>query len=190
LTDGPALQDFVDLVAVVTGGASGIGLATTHVLAERGATVVALDVAEPPDGWSDGVHLWCDVTDDRSVRMAVAEVAHRFGGVDVAVVNAGIGAQGTVEDTPDDEWQHVLDVNVLGAMRTVRAVLPYLRASRCPAIVVTCSIASWAGLPRRAAYSVLVCTRPLSQGASSLLQAPRPAATSAAATQRDGMGRP
>jgi NAD(P)-dependent dehydrogenase (short-subunit alcohol dehydrogenase family) len=148
-------NDFAGLVAVVTGGASGIGRATAHTLAARGATVAVLDVAElGGESARLGVHgLLCDVTDEHSVSGAVREVAGRFGALDVVVANAGIGAQGTVEESSDEEWHRVLDVNVVGTARTVRAALPHLRASRSSAVVVTCSIASWAGLPRRAVYS-------------------------------------
>jgi 2-keto-3-deoxy-L-fuconate dehydrogenase len=71
----------------------------------------------------------------------------------VLVNNAGIGAQGTVEDNPIDEWRRVLDVNLLGMVRTTRAALPHLRRSGRAAIVNTCSIAATAGLPARALYS-------------------------------------
>jgi len=76
-----------------------------------------------------------------------------LGGLDVLVNNAGIGAQGTVEDNSDDEWQRVIDVNVLGLVRVTRAVLPHLRASAHAAVVNTCSIVATAGLPARALYS-------------------------------------
>ena len=70
--------------------------------------------------------------------------------------NAGIGAAGTVEDNDDDEWHRVLDVNVLGIVRTTRAALPLLRRAARErgqaAIVNTCSIAATAGLPQRALY--------------------------------------
>ncbi|HZB30570.1 MAG TPA: SDR family oxidoreductase, partial [Streptosporangiaceae bacterium] len=69
------------------------------------------------------------------------------------VNNAGVGAQGTVEDNDDDEWRRVFDVNVFGMVRVARAALPYLRRSRHAAIVNTCSIAATAGLPGRALYS-------------------------------------
>jgi 2-keto-3-deoxy-L-fuconate dehydrogenase len=148
-------DDFTGLTAVVTGGASGIGLATAHTLAARGAAVALLDLTDPPAGDTapNVFGVRCDVTDDGSVRAAITEVSERFGGPDIVVANAGVGAQGTVEDNPDDEWHRVLDVNVVGTARTVRAALPYLRRSQAPAVVVTCSIASWAGLPRRAVYS-------------------------------------
>jgi 2-keto-3-deoxy-L-fuconate dehydrogenase len=98
-----------------------------------------------------------DVTDDAAVRAAVAEAARAMSRLDIVVNNAGIGAAGTVEDNDDDEWHRVLDVNVLGIVRTTRAALPLLRQAARErgqaAIVNTCSVAAIAGLPQRALYS-------------------------------------
>ncbi|SFS79056.1 NAD(P)-dependent dehydrogenase, short-chain alcohol dehydrogenase family [Saccharopolyspora flava] len=138
--------------AVVTGGGSGIGLAVVRTLAERGATVAALDL-DPGAVPAEALGMKCDVRDEDSVRAAVEEVAERHGGIDVLVNNAGIGAQGTVETNSYEEWHRVFDVNVLGIVRTTRAALPHLRRSSCASIVNTCSIAATAGLPDRAAYS-------------------------------------
>ncbi|MBZ3901571.1 SDR family oxidoreductase [Streptomyces brasiliscabiei] len=140
------------LKAIVTGGASGIGLATARLLAARGAAVAVLDV-DPSGATAPLLGIEADVSDDASVRAAVAEAAQRLGGLDILVNNAGIGAQGTVEDNPDLQWHRVLDVNVLGMVRTSRAALPHLRRSSHAAIVNTCSIAATAGLPQRALYS-------------------------------------
>ncbi|MEU0569894.1 SDR family oxidoreductase [Nonomuraea sp. NPDC005983] len=140
----------MSLRAIVTGGGSGIGLATANLLLERGMKVACLDVTPPGDPF---VGIKVDVTDDAGVRAAVAEAAERLGGIDVLVNNAGIGAQGTVEDNPDSEWQRVFDVNVFGMVRVSRAALPYLRRSEHASIVNTCSIAATAGLPSRALYS-------------------------------------
>ncbi|MFB7416306.1 SDR family NAD(P)-dependent oxidoreductase [Streptomyces sp. NPDC056121] len=146
------MQDFAGLKALVTGGASGIGRATAELLAARGASVAVLDldpgsVDKPLRGYT------ADVSYDASVRAAVAAAVADLGGLDVLVNNAGIGAQGTVEDNDDDQWHRVLDVNVLGIVRTTRAALPHLRDSAHAAIVNTCSIAATAGLPQRALYS-------------------------------------
>ncbi|MER6578119.1 SDR family oxidoreductase [Nonomuraea sp. NPDC001023] len=138
------------LKAIVTGGGSGIGLATATLLAARGMQVACLDLAPPGDPF---VGIRADVADDASVRAAVAEAAERLGGIDIVVNNAGVGAQGTVEDNPDEEWRKVFEVNVFGIVRVSRAALPYLRRSAHPAIVNTCSIAATAGLPNRALYS-------------------------------------
>jgi 2-keto-3-deoxy-L-fuconate dehydrogenase len=94
-----------------------------------------------------------DVTDDTSVRRGVDTAVDHLGGLDVLVNNAGIGAEGTVEDNDEDEWRRVFDVNVLGIVRVSRTALPYLRGSDHAAVVNTCSIAATAGLPRRALYS-------------------------------------
>jgi NAD(P)-dependent dehydrogenase (short-subunit alcohol dehydrogenase family) len=144
--------DFQGLRAVVTGGASGIGLATAMLLAARGAEVAVLDL--DPSQLDKPLHGFrADVADDASVRAAVADAVEALGGLDILVNNAGIGAAGTVEDNDDAQWHRVLDVNVLGIVRTTRAALPHLRASRHAAIVNTCSIAATAGLPQRALYS-------------------------------------
>ncbi len=147
-------RDFDGLTALVTGGASGIGAATAALLAARGARVAVVDLVEAKDLPHGVIALTADVTDDASVRAAVDGAAEAFGGrLDVLVNNAGIGAIGTVEDNPDEEWRRVFDVNVLGMMRTARAALPHLRRSAHAAIVNTCSIAATAGLPQRALYS-------------------------------------
>ncbi|MFD1547369.1 SDR family NAD(P)-dependent oxidoreductase [Nonomuraea guangzhouensis] len=154
LMNGP--QEFAGLAAIVTGGASGIGLATATLLAERGARVACLDlkpdVVEPLTGFQ------ADVGDDDSVRGAVGRAAELLGGIDILINNAGIGAQGTIEDNDDEEWRRVFEINVFGIVRVTRAVLPHLRHSARTrpgkaAIVNTCSIAATAGLPNRALYS-------------------------------------
>ena len=169
----PDTGEFSGLVALITGGASGIGLATARLLASRGARVAILDREIPSTaagGGSPGHSSFgtdpldaglrpvvADVTDDGAVRAAVAELIGAFGGLDILVNNAGIGAAGTVEDNDDDEWRHVLDVNLLGIVRSSRAAMPALRASVArrgeAAIVNTSSIAGIAGLPQRALYS-------------------------------------
>jgi NAD(P)-dependent dehydrogenase (short-subunit alcohol dehydrogenase family) len=144
--------EFDGLVAIVTGGASGIGNATALHLAERGASVAALDISvEGLDERLTGVR--CDVTDRSSVQAAIAEVAERLGGIDILVNNAGISAVGTVEDNDDAEWARVLDVNVVGMARVTAAALPWLRRSSAAAVVNVCSIAALNGLPQRALYS-------------------------------------
>jgi NAD(P)-dependent dehydrogenase (short-subunit alcohol dehydrogenase family) len=145
-------REFEGLVAVVTGGASGIGAATVIELTMRGARVAAfdLDVAGVPE---PALAIRADVTDDDSIRAGIEQVAAELGGLDVVVNNAGAGAQGTVADNPDEEWHRVFDINVLGMVRTTRAALPHLRASNHAAVVNIGSIAGHAGLPERALYS-------------------------------------
>jgi NAD(P)-dependent dehydrogenase (short-subunit alcohol dehydrogenase family) len=145
------MSEFDGLKAIVTGGGSGIGLAVARRLAEHGADVAVFDL--DPSGAQPLHGFRVDVGDDAGVRSAVLAAADRLGGIDILVNNAGIGAAGTVEDNPDDQWHQVLDVNVLGIVRTSRAALPYLRDSEHAAIVNICSIAATAGLPQRALYS-------------------------------------
>jgi 2-keto-3-deoxy-L-fuconate dehydrogenase len=152
--------EFAGLAALVTGGASGIGLATARLLAGRGARVAVLDLDQGPEPEGAGTGLYpvlADVTDDAAVRAAVAEAGRALGRLDIVVNNAGVGAAGTVEDNEDAEWHRVLDVNVLGIVRTTRAALPLLRRAARErgqaAIVNTCSVAAIAGLPQRALYS-------------------------------------
>ena len=150
-------------VAAVTGGASGIGLATARRMAEQGATVFTLDRATPPDEPSI---IGPRVTSRRRPRWMPRPTpsAAQAGRLDVLVNCAGIYLGGTVEDTSDGQWATILDVNVVGMARTSRAMVPLLRLSERPSIVNLCSVVATEGLPGRAAYSaskgaVLALTR-------------------------------
>jgi len=145
-------NDFTGLVAIVTGGASGLGAAIADRLRRGGAMVAVFDLRPDAAPHAD-LAVAVDVADDASVRAGVERVAAELGRIDVLVNNAGIGAQGTVEANADDEWLRVLDVNVVGMARVSRAALPHLRRSPAAAIVNTSSIAATAGLPERALYS-------------------------------------
>jgi NAD(P)-dependent dehydrogenase (short-subunit alcohol dehydrogenase family) len=146
------MNDFEGLVALVTGGASGIGAATARHLRDRGARVAVLD--RSTDGVPDGIlALACDVTDAGQVDGAVATVADRWGGLDVVVNNAGIGAIGDVAANDDAEWARVLDINVTGIARVTRAALPHLRSSPHAAVVNMCSAVAFVGVRQRALYS-------------------------------------
>ncbi|MFT2817549.1 SDR family NAD(P)-dependent oxidoreductase [Leifsonia sp. A12D58] len=145
-------QEFENLVAVVTGGASGIGAAIAQRLHEGGASVAVLDLQ--PDG-ADAAHfaVQANVADTASVRAAIAAVGEKFGRIDIVINNAGIGAQGSIADNDDDEWARVLNINVTGIARVTTAALPWLQKSPSAAIVNTSSIAATAGLPQRALYT-------------------------------------
>ena len=144
--------EYDGLVAIVTGGASGIGAAIAIELMHRGAQVAVLDL-DPSEAPYGALPILADVGSDASVRDAVASIADTCGRIDVVVNNAGIGAQGSIEENDDDLWHRVFDINVLGTVRTSRAALPHLRRSPSAAIVNVSSIAATAGLPQRALYS-------------------------------------
>lgn len=145
-------REFSGLVAVVTGGASGIGLATANTLADRGAQVAVLDLS--PEGVPSPLRGFrADVSDRASVAAAVDAVGREFGRLDIVVNNAGMSAVGSVDENDDAEWARVLDVNVTGMARVSAAALPWLRRSPSAAVVNVCSIAALNGLPRRALYA-------------------------------------
>jgi NAD(P)-dependent dehydrogenase (short-subunit alcohol dehydrogenase family) len=146
------VSSFSNLVAVVTGGGSGIGAAVTAEFRARGARVGVLDL-HPGDPAEGLLPVVADVTDRGSLAAATAAVAGAFGGIDILVNSAGIGAVGPVEGNDDEEWHRVLDVNVVGIARASSAALPYLRRSGHGTIVNLSSIAATAGLVQRALYS-------------------------------------
>lgn len=140
------------LVAIVTGGASGIGAAIGARLREEGAQIAVLD--RDTSGADESVAAFtADVSDRASVDAAVAAVAERFGRIDIVVNNAGIGAVGDISENDDDEWARVLSINVTGIARVTSAALPWLRQSPAAAVCNTASIASTTGLPQRALYT-------------------------------------
>lgn len=145
-------DEFKGLIAVVTGAGSGIGLAVAQHFHQNGAKVFGLDLQE--GSMAPCAHfVSCDIGDPSSVKNAFLELAQQTQVIDILANNAGIGAVGTVEDATEEEWQRVLNINVIGTSRVSAAAMPMLRKSKSPAIVNTCSIAATAGLPKRAVYS-------------------------------------
>ncbi len=140
--------EFQGLTAAVTGAGSGIGLATAKLLKERGATVYGLDLNE---GEMAGTATWlqCDVGDDASVAAAFSKITS----LDIMINNAAISAVGDVTANSSEDWLRVLNVNVLGIVRTSKSAIPLLEKSKHAAIVNTCSVAATAGIPKRALYS-------------------------------------
>jgi NAD(P)-dependent dehydrogenase (short-subunit alcohol dehydrogenase family) len=144
--------EFKGLIAVVTGAGSGIGLAVAENLHQAGATVFGLDIAEGAMA-PFATFIPCDIGNSESVKKAFATLSTKTDHIDILANNAGVGATGTVEDATDEDWDRVLNINVVGTSRVSAAALPLLRKSKTPSIVNTCSIAATAGLPKRAIYS-------------------------------------
>jgi NAD(P)-dependent dehydrogenase (short-subunit alcohol dehydrogenase family) len=120
-------------VAIVTGGAQGIGRAIADGLAAAGARIVIADLKgaeEAAQAYGDGVGITADVADEAAVERMAAETADRCGGIDILVNNAGLYASLAMRpftEIPVDEWRRVMDVNVLSMFLTCRAVVPRMR---------------------------------------------------------------
>jgi NAD(P)-dependent dehydrogenase (short-subunit alcohol dehydrogenase family) len=151
-----ARGDLRGKVAVVTGAARGIGASCARQLAERGA-VLALIGLEPAElarvaAECPGSAWWeADVTDPTALDLAAAEVVERFGGIDVLVVNAGIAAGGPLLRADVTAYERVIEVNLLGSVRTVRAFLPHL-VERRGYVLQVASLAAVAPAPFMSAY--------------------------------------
>jgi NAD(P)-dependent dehydrogenase (short-subunit alcohol dehydrogenase family) len=146
-------------VAVVTGGGSGIGLATCTRLAEDGFALAVLDVdpeAAKLAAGADGVGIAADVAEEDDVERAFAEIRRTFGRIDVLVNNAGVtgSAEATIcHETPVAEWDRVHAVNVRGVFLCSRAALPVMLAQQAGHVVTVASVAGQVAFPGRCAYT-------------------------------------
>lgn len=146
----------------ITGGSSGIGAALACEFARRGARVVIAarnlgrleqvrEAIRAGGGWVEAVA--CDVTDSRSVDVAVARAVEILGGLDVVVANAGFGVVGQVEELAIEDFVRQFEPNVFGVIRTVKAALPALKASR-GVLAIMGSVSGYLAVPGSAPYSM------------------------------------
>jgi NAD(P)-dependent dehydrogenase (short-subunit alcohol dehydrogenase family) len=144
-------------VAVVTGGGRGIGRATCRRLTEAGARVVVAEIdtetgQEAAEEIAGGMFIETDVTNEQSVQAMVMRVVQELGGIDILVNNAAVFVMRGI-DASDEEWRRSLDVNVLGAARVLRSVVPVMQAAGSGAIVNLGSISSFLAQPEFVTYN-------------------------------------
>lgn len=138
-------------VVIITGGTSGIGLATARRLRDMGCTVYEFSrrpTADTPN------HLSVDVTDERAVRAAVEAVAAQAGQIDILINNAGFGISGAMEFTESADAHRLMEVNLFGMDNMIRAVLPHMRRAGAGRIVNISSVAGVFAIPFQAWYSI------------------------------------
>jgi NADP-dependent 3-hydroxy acid dehydrogenase YdfG len=140
-------------VALVTGASSGIGAATARMLAAAGARVGLASRRGDDLGIAGAKALTCDVRDAAQVEKAVAETVSEFGGLDILVANAGVGAYGDFLDLAPEHLEEMVDTNVKGLLYTVRAGLPHLLRSHAADLVVVASVAGQRGPEDEAVYA-------------------------------------
>lgn len=140
----------MEKIVILTGGTSGIGLATVQRLRAMGCRVYEFSRREAPE---DPFHTSVDITDEAAVRAAVDGVIQREGRVDVLVNNAGFGISGAVEFTDPADAHRLMEVNLFGMDNMIRAVLPHMRAAGSGRIVGVSSVAGVFAIPFQAWYS-------------------------------------
>jgi NAD(P)-dependent dehydrogenase (short-subunit alcohol dehydrogenase family) len=155
------VYDLNGKVALITGAARGIGYETARQMHTRGASVAVVDL-DPEQAreaaeriGARAIGIGADVTDDAAIMAAVAETVERFGGLDVAVANAGIAQPkvATVRGIGSEEWERVFEVDMLGVWRTVRAALPQI-VERRGHVVVTSSVYAFVNGVLNSPYAV------------------------------------
>ena len=142
---------------LVTGGASGLGAAFVAAFLQRGDRVVIADLQPPVDpalvAGAEQIRL--DVTSDADWAAALAWVEEQWGGLDVLVNNAGIAAGGRIDVIGIDEWQRVIDINLLGVVRGCRTFVPAMKAQGGGHIVNTASLAGLVHPPAMSSYTAV-----------------------------------
>jgi NAD(P)-dependent dehydrogenase (short-subunit alcohol dehydrogenase family) len=139
--------------ALVTGASAGIGAATARALAAAGANVVLASRRGDDLGIDGALAQPCDVRDPAQLEALAAAAVARFGGLDIVVANAGVGAYGDFLDLDPEHLEEMVDINVKGTLYTVRATLPHLLESDAADLVVVASIAGQRGPEGEAVYA-------------------------------------
>jgi len=139
-------------VALVTGASRGIGAAVARLLAAQGVRLALASRSGDDLGLDGAVAHPCDVRRPDDLEALAAEAVERFGGIDILVANAGVGAYGPFLDLPADQLEEMIDVNFKGTLYAVRAALPRLLKSDAADIVTLASEAGRRGLPLEAVY--------------------------------------
>ncbi|MFI9844035.1 SDR family NAD(P)-dependent oxidoreductase [Nonomuraea sp. NPDC051941] len=148
------MSEFSGKVALVTGGSMGIGRAVVDRLADGGASVVFCGVDKDAALDTDRVTgVVADVRRAGDMRDLVDLAVTRYGGLDVVVTCAGVQRYGTVEDTPEEVWDEVLDINLKGVYLTCKAAVPKLRARGGGSIVIMSSVQAFSSQAQVAAYT-------------------------------------
>jgi NAD(P)-dependent dehydrogenase (short-subunit alcohol dehydrogenase family) len=143
--------DWTGKVAIVTGGASGIGEATAAVFASRGAKVVILDRVRPSTNSSNARFISCDVSSSHEVETAAAQISKEFGNVAFLVNSAGIQRYGTGVTTSEKTWDEVMAINVKAMFLSFRAFFPLMKSAGASVVNVS-SVQAVGALPNSVAY--------------------------------------
>lgn len=138
--------------ALITGASRGIGAAVARALSSHGVNLGLASRSGDALGIDGAVARSVDVRDADALEALAAATAEQFGGIDILVVNAGVGSYGPFLELPPDELEDMIDVNVKGALYAVRATLPYLLESKAADIVTVASEAGRRGLPFESVY--------------------------------------
>ena len=133
--------DLRDTVCVVTGSTGGIGLETARLLAAEGATVVTSGRRDDAPGVGEALHVAADLSLAGEPERLVREVEEKLGRVDCLVNNVGLAVQRSFDEVTDAQWDELWQLNVMSYVRTIRAVLPAMRARRAGVIVNVSSTA-------------------------------------------------
>ncbi len=157
----PANLEFKEKVAIVTGGAMGIGKAVAVLLAERGAFVIILDREKEKaeetvkEFYEKGLSLFfieTDVSKSNDVKNAVEKTIKKFKRIDILSNNAGIQRYGNIETTPEEEWDEVININLKSVYYTCRFTVPYLKETQGKIINMS-SVQAYATQKNVAAYT-------------------------------------
>jgi NAD(P)-dependent dehydrogenase (short-subunit alcohol dehydrogenase family) len=139
--------------ALITGASRGVGAAVARRLHAAGANVALASRSGDDLGLTDAVAQPCDVRNLADVQAITAAAVERFGGLDIAVLNAGVGSYGEFLDLPLEELDEIIDVNVKGTLYTTQAALPHLLHSTAADLLVVASVAGQRGPEGESVYA-------------------------------------